>query len=205
MGQQVELVSSYDAKNETFPSGYTLWKSRHIKKNQQIKLCTDVKLKISASLKETRDNLNFSAEQRLAIEVGTETSKFGDLARYMDSVTSQHDDARVDITCTRITRTRNIPVESMMSKSLDGQVFRNCPEATHFAAQVNEGAFGAIFFLKKFSSSKEAIQTSRSLLENLKRAACIDNVDGDAPGKWTEGEAILIIFNSILTAPSMWA
>ena len=170
LGSQVELGSLYDATTGNYFSGYSLWKFEEIEKNQIVRLTPNTDLKISSSLDEARDNFGIDAESQLALNV-----KLFDLkgsSKFLMENSSSTEEARVDIMCVKVNQTRRIPMETMVKMNYDKLVFKNCPNATHFVAEVVEGAFGNISLKKKCNSSEEAKTIAGSLSGSLKAIVC---------------------------------
>ena len=178
LGSQVELGSLYDATTGNYFSGYSLWKFEEIEKNQVIRSTPNTDLKISSSLDEARDNFGIDAESRLALNVKLFELKGS--AKFLMENSSFTEEARVDIMCLKVNQTRRIPMETMVEMSYDKLVFKNCPNATHFVAEVVEGAFGNISLKKKCNSSEEVKTVVGSLSGLLKKMVCSIEAEAEA-------------------------
>lgn len=164
-GAQVELGSLFDATTGKYFSGYSLWKFEDIEKNQKLDPTPHTELKISSSLEETRSNFGIDAEGQLAVNLGMFELKGS--AKFLKNDSSRKNEARVDITCLKVNRTRSMVMETMVKMTYEKFVFENCPEATHFVAEVIEGAFGNISLTQNCNSSEEAKRVAGSLSASL--------------------------------------
>ena len=167
LGTQIQLGTLYDAVNGTFFTGYSLWKLADIEESQRILPTTSIKLKISSSLEETRENFGIDAESRLGLNF--QMCKLSGFAKFLEEKANESREARVDITCVKVNQTRSIPMETMVNLKFDKVVFQNCADVTHFVAEVTEGAFGNISLIKTCSDSEEARKVAGSISGSLKQ------------------------------------
>ncbi|KAI0420229.1 hypothetical protein F5X98DRAFT_361964 [Xylaria grammica] len=108
---------------------------------------------LSYSLQEARNNSSLNIEGSLGLDLGL-FSAMGS-AKYLNDNKSTTHEARVDVACTIVRRTRRIPQETLARMTYQNHL--DNPRYTHFAAEVVEGGSAALTFARSCSSS-EAVQ-----------------------------------------------
>ena len=166
MGNQLQLGDLYDAKTGRFYPGVRLWDGQHMKKYEEITDTKDTKLKISLSVEEMRKNCGVDTEGSVKLDFGI--FKLGEgSAKYLHYAPIDVFEARVDITCTKTSRSRMIPFDNFSEMPCKREILKKFPEATHFVQQVNEGAAGNVTILRKCTSTEESKKVSAEILHCL--------------------------------------
>ena len=145
LGEQIELGTLFDAFTGQFCSSLSLWNKGDITSQQTITDAHDIKLKVSSTVEELRNNSDLDANGALDIALGFVT--LSGSAKYLDSTKSSTNEARIDVTCVKKNRVRSIPMETMIEMPHQNLVLRN-PNITHFVCEVTEGATANISFRK---------------------------------------------------------
>ncbi|KAK6523032.1 hypothetical protein TWF281_002454 [Arthrobotrys megalospora] len=167
LGQDVQLGMLYNACSSQFFAGVSLWDNDVVNANQKLDeekvLCTD--FDFSCSLEEARKNSALDVEGSLSLDLKL-FSATGSAKYLNDSKSSMHE-ARVNVSCTIVRRTRRIPQEVLAS--LKYEKYLDDPRYTHYVAEVVEGGSATLSFVRSCSSAEEAKKLTGELKMNIVR------------------------------------
>ena len=166
LGEQIELGTLFDATTGQFYSSLSLWNHKDIESQQIITDAHDIKLKVSSTVEELRNNSDLDANGALDIAFGF--VKLNGSAKYLSSSKNTTNEARIDVTCIKKNRVRSIPMETMIEMPHQNLVLRN-PNITHFVCEVTEGATANISFRKKCSNNDEIKEIGGKMSGELKK------------------------------------
>ncbi|KAI2624052.1 hypothetical protein GGS21DRAFT_325573 [Xylaria nigripes] len=161
LGQDVQLGMLYNARTSQFFGGLSLWDNTVVNAKQELdeKTVQNADFYYSYSLEEARKNNYLDVEGSLGLDLKLFSATGS--ARYLNDKKSSAHEARVDMSCTIVRRTRRIPQEVLSSlkyeKYLDNQEF------THFVAEVAEGGSAALSFVRSCSSTEEVKKVTGEL------------------------------------------
>jgi GTP-binding protein EngB required for normal cell division len=181
LGQDVQLGMLYDVRTAQFFGGMSLWTNDMIDRLQTLDDHTaqDAGFTYSYSLEEARSHMALNVESSLSRELGI--IKATGSARYLNDKKSSTFEARVDVSCTIVRRTRRIPQEILASVQHERNL--EDPHFTHFVAEVVEGGNATLSFIQPCSSSEDA----KRVLAKLKLK--IVDLSGDAGVFLTESDS----------------
>ncbi|RYP73509.1 hypothetical protein DL770_007759 [Monosporascus sp. CRB-9-2] len=154
LGQDVQLGMLYDARTSQFFGGISLWDNDVVNAKQELdeQKVQNADFTFSYSLEEARSNSSLDVEGSLSLDLKL-LSATGS-AKYLNDKKSSAYEARIDVSCTIVRRTRRIPQEVLASMKYGK--YLDDPRYTHFVAEVVEGGSATLSFVQSCSSAKEA-------------------------------------------------
>ncbi|KAK4201367.1 hypothetical protein QBC40DRAFT_223695 [Triangularia verruculosa] len=164
LGQDIQLGMLYDARTARLHAGFSLWDNAVVNKEQDIddSKIQDAAFSYSYSLQEARSKAGLDIEGSLNLDFGL--VKATGSARYLNDQRSAAFEARMDVSCTIVRRTRRIPQELLATDALQHTGHLNNPRFTHFVAEVTEGGAATLSFVQSCDSSEHV----KTVLGNLK-------------------------------------
>ncbi|ORY01737.1 hypothetical protein BCR34DRAFT_605816 [Clohesyomyces aquaticus] len=174
LGDDVQLGMLYDVRLAQLFKGILLWKNDIVIAKQELEDHAVQKsdFAYSYSLSDARNHVALDAEGSLNLSLGIANATGS--ARYLNDKKSSLFEARVDITCTVIRRTRRIPQEIL--SSMQHECHLQNPNFTHFVAEVVEGGTGTLSFAQACTSSEGVKNT----MDKLKAKLVELSVGGDS-------------------------
>ena len=166
LGEQIELGTLFDARRGQFFRSWSLWNWEDIERQQKITDAQDIKMTISTTSKELRNNSEMDADGALDVALGF--VKLSGSAKYLESCKNTTKEARIDVTCIKKNRVRSIPMETMIQIPHQNLVLKN-QDVTHFVCEVSEGATANISFRKNCSNVDESKEISGKISGELKK------------------------------------
>ncbi len=137
LGQDVQLGMLYDLRTAQFFGGVSLWDNEIVNARQTLEEHTlqNGEFTYSTSLEEARNQAALDIEGALGLDLGM--FKAAGSARYLNDNKASTFEARVDVSCTIIRRTRRIPQEILASMQHERKL--DDPQFTHFVGEVVKG------------------------------------------------------------------
>ncbi|KAK6359513.1 hypothetical protein TWF696_000669 [Orbilia brochopaga] len=153
LGQDVQLGMLYDVRSSQFFAGVSLWDDDVVnaKQNLDTEKVQDAEFYVSYSLEEARRNVSLDVEGCLGLDLKTFSATGS--AKYLNNMRSCTHEARVDVSCTVVRRTRRIPQEVLASVKYEK--YLDDLQYTHFVAEVVEGGSATLSFVQSCSSAEE--------------------------------------------------
>ncbi|XDG05408.1 hypothetical protein ABKA04_005023 [Annulohypoxylon sp. FPYF3050] len=153
LGQDVQLGMLYDVRTMQFFAGVSLWDNKIVNEHQELEedKLQDPHYSLSYSLQQARENNSLDIESSLGLDL--KLLRATGSAKYLDDYKSTMYEARVDVACTIVRRTRRIPQETLALMTYQNHL--DNPRYTHFVAEVSEGGSAALTFARPCSSSEE--------------------------------------------------
>ncbi|KAI5863678.1 hypothetical protein GGS23DRAFT_564932 [Durotheca rogersii] len=154
LGQDVQLGMLYDIRTAQFFSGVSLWSNSIVNARQTLDdhVVQNTEFTYSNSLEQARSHVALDVEGSLSLDLGI--IKATGSAKYLNDKQSSSFEARIDVSCTVVRRTRRIPQEILGSMQYERNL--DDPRFTHFVAEVVEGGSATLSFVQSCSSSEEA-------------------------------------------------
>lgn len=180
LGHDIQLGMLWDARTGDVFGGLSLWKDSDINAAQEIEegKVQGAAYAYSLSLDEARKNTGLDAEASLSLDLGIIEAKGA--AKYLSHKRASTFEARVDVSCTIVRRTRRIPMEKLVNIPYEAQLSN--ARYTHFVGEVVEGGSATLSFIQSCSSAEEAKAVTGKLEAKLKSLA----VSGLVELHWTE-------------------
>ncbi len=162
LGQDVQLGMLYDVRTGQFFSGISPWNNEVVNAKQELdeQSVQNAEFTYAFSLEEARKQAGLNVEGGLGLDLGM--IKATGSAKYLNDNTMNLFEARLDVSCTIIRRTRRIPQEILASMQHERKL--EDLQFTHFVGEVVEGANATLSFVQSCSSSDHA----RTILGALK-------------------------------------
>jgi hypothetical protein len=154
LGQDVQLGMLYDVRTAQFFGGVSLWNNDVVNAKQTLddNEVQNAEFTCSYSLDEARNHVALDVEGSLSLDLGI--IKAIGSAKYLSNKKSSTFEARADVSCTVVRRTRRIPQEILASMQHERML--EDPHFTHFVAEVVEGGSATLSFVQSCSSSEDA-------------------------------------------------
>ncbi len=180
LGHDIRLGMLWDARTGEVFGGISLWKDSDVNATQEIEegKVQHAAYAYSLSLDEARKNSGIDAEGALSLDLGIIEATGA--AKYLSHKQRSTFEARVDVSCTIVRRTRRIPMEKLVNMPYEAQLSN--PRYTHFVGEVVEGASATLSFVQSCSSAEEAKAVTGMLEAKLKSIP----VGGAVELNWTE-------------------
>jgi hypothetical protein len=180
LGHDIQLGMLWDARTGEVFGGISLWKDSDANAAQEIEegKVQGAAYAYSLSLDEARKNSGLDAEGSLSLDLGIIEAK--GTAKYLSHKQTSTFEARVDVSCTIVRRTRRIPMEKLVNMPYEAQLSN--PRYTHFVGEVVEGGSATLSFVQSCSSAEEARAVTGKLAARLKSIP----VSGSVELNWTE-------------------
>lgn len=161
LGQDVQLGMLYDARSMQFYAGVSLWDDEVVNKHQELEegKVQDSQYSLSYSLQEARKNSSLDIEASLGLDLKLFSASGS--AKYLNDTKSSTHEARVDVACTVVRRTRRIPQETLAKMTYERHL--DDPRYTHFVAEVVEGGAAALTFARSCSDEEEVTKVTGEL------------------------------------------
>ncbi|KAK6339773.1 hypothetical protein TWF718_009167 [Orbilia javanica] len=158
LGQNIQLGMLYDARSSQTFASISLWDNDFVNAKQEIteETVEHADFTTSCSLEEAQKDNSFDAEGSLTLNSGV-----GGSLKYANGKKSSTYEARVDVSCTIVRRTRRIPQEALASMKYEKHL--NYPHYTHFVAEVSEGGHATLSFIRPCSSAEEVKEVTGRL------------------------------------------
>lgn len=180
LGHDIQLGMLFDVRTMENFAGASFWDSnvcwREICADAQNNQVQNAEFKFSSSIEEGRKQIGLNAEFCLDLDLELVVPKGS--AKYLTGKKSTAFEARVDVTCEVVGRTRRIPQEILSSVGRK-KLFTN-PRFTHFVAEVVEGGRATLSFVRSCKSSEEMKQVTGELTSKLKIMGTEPNVKATA-------------------------
>ena len=153
LGQDVQLGMLYDVRTAQFFGGFSLWNNNVVNAKQTLdeRTVQNADFTSSCSLDEARNHVALDIESSLSLDLGL--IKATGSAKYLNNKKSSTFEARVDVSCTIVRRTRRIPQEILASMHHERNL--EDPHITHFVAEVVEGGSATLSFVQSCPSSED--------------------------------------------------
>ncbi len=179
LGHDIQLGMLWDARTNEVFGGISLWKDSDVNAAQEIEegKVQGAAYAYSLSLDETRKNSGLDAEGALSLDLGIIEAKGA--AKHLSHKQTSTFEARVDVSCTIVRRTRRIPMEKLVNLPYEAQLSN--PRYTHFVGEVVEGGSATLSFVQSCGSAEEAKVVAGKLEAKLKYI-----VSGSVELNWTE-------------------
>ncbi|KAK0512138.1 hypothetical protein JMJ35_005266 [Cladonia borealis] len=180
LGQDVQLGMLYDVRTAQFFGGLSLWNNNVVNAEQTLDehAVQNADFTYSYSLDEARNHVTLDVESSLSLDLGL--IKATGSARYLNNKKSSTFEARVDVSCTIVRRTRRIPQEILASMQHERNLEN--PHITHFVAEVVEGGSATLSFVQSCPSSEDV----KKILGQLKAKIMKLPVRGKASVEFSE-------------------
>ncbi|KAK6361036.1 hypothetical protein TWF730_007151 [Orbilia blumenaviensis] len=161
LGQDVQLGMLYDVRTSNFFAGLSLWKNDVVNAKQNIddEKIQNADFEFSYSLEESRKKSSLNVEGSLSLDLKI-LSATGS-AKYLNDTKSSAYEARVDVSCNMVRRTRRIPQETLASMTYEK--YLDDSRYTHFVGEVVEGGSATLSFAQSCSSAEEAMELTGEL------------------------------------------
>ncbi|KAG8670725.1 hypothetical protein FPOAC1_003960 [Fusarium poae] len=175
LGEDVQLGMLYDARTGQFFGGASFWSNEVVNTKQEIAdKVQNAEYSYTETLDEARKSIGLNIEGAIALDLGI--IKAVGSAKYLNDTKSTSHEARVDVSCTVIRRTRRIPQETLATMQFEGRL--NDDRFTHFVGEVVEGGTATLSFIQSCFSEEEVKKVQGSLRMALK-CLPIAEVGGD--------------------------
>ncbi|RYO92050.1 hypothetical protein DL763_004806 [Monosporascus cannonballus] len=154
LGQDVQLGMLYDVRTSQFFSGISLWNNDDVNAEQELdeQKVQNADFNFSYSLKEARSNSSLNVKGSLSLDLKLFSATGS--AKYLNDKKSSTHEARIDVSCTIVRRTRRIPQGVLASMKYEK--YLDDPRYAHFVAEVVEGGSATLSFVWSCSSAEEA-------------------------------------------------
>jgi hypothetical protein len=145
LGQDVQLGMLYDVRTAQFFGGVSLWNNDVVNAKQTLddNEVQNAEFTCSYSLDEARNHVALDVEGSLSLDLGI--IKAIGSAKYLSNKKLSTFEARADVSCTVVRRTRRIPQEILASMQHERML--EDPHFTHFVAEVVEGGSATLSFV----------------------------------------------------------
>jgi len=182
LGQDVQLGMLYDVRASQFFGGVSLWSNEVVNAKQELdeNKVQNADFNFSYSLEEARSNSSLNIEGSLSLDLKMFSATGS--AKYLNDKKSSAHEARIDVSCTVVKRTRRIPQEILASMKYEK--YLDDPRYTHFVAEVVEGGNATLSFAQSCSSKEEA----KKITGELKISIVKIPVSGSAKVEFDEME-----------------
>ena len=173
LGQDIQLGMLYDSRTTQFFGGVSLWDHEIVNARQALDEHTlqNGEFTYSTSLDEARNQAALDVEGALGLDIGLFQAVGS--ARYLNDNKTSTFEARVDVSCTIVRRTRRIPQEILASMQHERII--DDPRFTHFVGEVVEGGSATLSFVQCCSSAENA----REILARLKHKVRLLSAAGE--------------------------
>ncbi len=173
LGQDVQLGMLYDSRTAQFFGGVSLWDNEIVNARQTLEEHTlqNGEFTYSTSLEEARNQAALDVEGALGLDLGM--FKAAGSAKYLNDNKTSAFEARVDVSCTIVRRTRRIPQEILASMQHERKL--DDPQFTHFVGEVVEGGSATLSFVQSCSSAENA----KKVLGRLKAKVMLLSAAGE--------------------------
>ncbi|KAI1392852.1 uncharacterized protein F4822DRAFT_392399 [Hypoxylon trugodes] len=167
LGRDVQLGMLYDVRTSQFFGGISLWDNDVVNANEKVgeEKVQNAEFSFSYSLEEARRNSSLDIEASLGLDLKLLHATGS--AKYLNDKKSSAHEARVDVSCTVVRRTRRIPQEVLASMKYGK--YLDDPRYTHFVAEVVEGGSGTLSFVQSCSSDEEARKITGELKVSIEK------------------------------------
>jgi hypothetical protein len=121
LGEDVQLGMLYDARTGQFFGGASFWSNEVVNTKQEIAdKVQNAEYSYTETLDEARKSIGLNIEGAIALDLGI--IKAVGSAKYLNDTKSTSHEARVDVSCTVIRRTRRIPQETLATMQFEGRL-----------------------------------------------------------------------------------
>ncbi|KAF4773552.1 hypothetical protein HER10_EVM0001731 [Colletotrichum scovillei] len=161
LDQDVQLGMMYDARTSQFFSGISLWDNSTVNPTAEIdtKQLQGAEFHFSESLEESRKNSSLGLEGSLGLDLQLVTATGA--ARYLGDKKSSTHEARIDVSCSVVRRTRRIPQETLAAMKYEQ--YLDSDRFTHFVSEVVEGGSATLSYVQSCSTADEARKVTSEL------------------------------------------
>ncbi|KAK1490764.1 hypothetical protein CCUS01_14359 [Colletotrichum cuscutae] len=161
LDQDVQLGMMYDARTSQFFSGISLWDNSIVNPTAEIdtKQLQGAEFHFSESLEESRKNSSLGLEGSLGLDLQLVTATGA--ARYLGDKKSSTHEARIDVSCSVVRRTRRIPQETLAAMKYEQ--YLDSDRFTHFVSEVVEGGSATLSYVQSCSTADEARKVTSEL------------------------------------------
>ncbi|KXH68319.1 hypothetical protein CSAL01_01783 [Colletotrichum salicis] len=182
LGQDVQLGMMYDARTSEFFSGISLWDDSDVNPNEEVddNQVQNAEFRFSESLEESRKNSSLGLEGSLSLDLQLVTATGA--AKYLGDKKSSTHEARIDVSCSVVRRTRRIPRETLAAMKYEQYLDRD--QFTHFVSEVVEGGSATLSYVQSCSTAEEA----KKVTGELRASAATFPVSGSANLNFSQEE-----------------
>ncbi|KAH7303384.1 hypothetical protein B0I35DRAFT_365004 [Stachybotrys elegans] len=194
LGEDVQLGMLYDARTGQLFADSSLWSNDIVNTKQELDdKVQNVEYTYTETIDEARRSIGLNMEGAIALDLGM--IKAVGSAKYLNDTKSTSHEARVDVSCTVIRRTRRIPQATLAAMQFDSKF--DDDRLTHVVGEVVEGGTATLSFTQPCSSEEEVKNVQGSLKMALK-CLPITEVDGDSKLNNSSHENVKVTYSGAL-------